>query len=109
MLIELPQWLLQGSTDTLQNLLILGCPNFMALPESLRNFEALEGLVIGNCPKLSSLPEDMHHLTTLKSLAIAGCPALSERCKPPTGEDCPKIAHIPEILLDGEMIKSSDY
>lgn len=81
----------------------------MALPESLRNFEALEGLVIGNCPKLSSLPEDMHHLTTLKSLAIAGCPALSERCKPPTGEDCPKIAHIPEILLDGEMIKSSDY
>ncbi|KAH9679142.1 hypothetical protein WN943_027452 [Citrus x changshan-huyou] len=108
-LLELPQWLLQGSTDTLQNLLILGCPNFMALPESLRNFEALEGLVIGNCPKLSSLPEDMHHLTTLKSLAIAGCPALSERCKPPTGEDWPKIAHIPEILLDGEMIKSSDY
>ncbi|KAH9648411.1 hypothetical protein KPL70_025574 [Citrus sinensis] len=83
-LLELPQWLLQGSTDTLQNLLILGCPNFMALLESLRNFEALEVLVIGNCPKLSSLPEDMHHLTTLKSLAIAGCPALSERCKPPT-------------------------
>ncbi|KAH9679180.1 hypothetical protein KPL71_026024 [Citrus sinensis] len=102
-LLELPQWLLQGSTDTLQNLLILGCPNFMALPESLRNFEALEGLVIGNCPKLSSLPEDMHHLTTLKSLAIAGCPALSERCKPPTaslGEVQPNCRDSENIILN---------
>ncbi|KAL9409172.1 hypothetical protein AB3S75_047538 [Citrus x aurantiifolia] len=80
----------------------------MALPRSLKDLEALETLVIAECPKLSSLPEDMHHLTTMKLLTIAECPALSERCKPPTGEDWPKISHIPQIGLDHEMIKSSD-
>ncbi|KAL9409204.1 hypothetical protein AB3S75_047567 [Citrus x aurantiifolia] len=104
-LLELPQWLLQGSTGTLQHLFIANCPNFMALPESLRNFEALEGLVIGNCPKLSSLPEDMLHLKTLR---IRGCPSLSDRCKPLTGEDWHKIAHVAHIKLDDEIIKSSD-
>ncbi|KDO37724.1 hypothetical protein CISIN_1g038400mg, partial [Citrus sinensis] len=99
-LLELPQWLLQGSTDTLQNLLIIDCPNFMALPRSLKDLEALETLFILGCPKLSSLSEDMHHVTTLKSLTIGGCPALSERCKRPTGEDWPKIAHIPQVNLD---------
>ncbi|KAH9648438.1 hypothetical protein KPL70_025591 [Citrus sinensis] len=107
-LLELPQWLLQCCTDTLQSLVILDCPNFMALPRSLKGLEALETLAIKECPKLSSLPEDMHHVTTLKSLLIEGCPALSERCKPPTGEDWPKIAHIRQVHLDGEMIKSSD-
>ncbi|XP_052289060.1 putative disease resistance protein RGA1 [Citrus sinensis] len=104
-LLELPQWLLQGSTGTLQHLFIANCPNFMALPESLRNLEALEGLVIGNCPKLSSLPEDMLHLKTLR---IRGCPALSDRCKPLTGEDWHKITHVAHIKLDDEIIKSSD-
>ncbi|KAH9679146.1 hypothetical protein WN943_027451 [Citrus x changshan-huyou] len=107
-LLELPQWLLQGSSKTLQTLAIGDCPNFMALPGSLKDLEALENLVIGICPKLSSLPEGMHHLTTLKTLAIEECPALCERCKPLTGEDWPKIAHIPQIVFDGEMIKSSD-
>ncbi|KDO39284.1 hypothetical protein CISIN_1g048833mg [Citrus sinensis] len=104
-LLELPQWLLQGSTDTLRDLFIVSCPNFMALPRSLKDLEALETLVIARCPKLSSLPEGMHHVTTLKLLTIGGCPALSERCKPPTGEDWPKISHIPQVYLDGEMIK----
>ncbi|KDO39460.1 hypothetical protein CISIN_1g038265mg [Citrus sinensis] len=107
-LLELPQWLLQGSSKTLQMLTIGDCPNFMALPRSLKDLEALENLLITSCPKLSSLPEGMHHLTTLKTLAIEECPALCERCKPLTGEDWPKIAHIPQIDLDGEMIKSSD-
>ncbi|KAH9679160.1 hypothetical protein KPL71_026012 [Citrus sinensis] len=107
-LLELPQWLLQCCTDTLHTLVIGDCPNFMALPGSLKDLEALETLAIRGCPKLSSLPEDMHHLTTLKLLAIGGCPALSERCKPPTGEDWPKIAHITQIELDDEIIKSSD-
>ena len=105
---ELPQWLLQCCTDSLQSLVISDCPNFMALPGSLKDLKALETLVIEQCPKLSLLPDDMHHVTTLKSLTIIGCPALSERCKWPTGEDWPKIAHIPQVKLDGEMIKSSD-
>ncbi|KAL9411788.1 hypothetical protein AB3S75_045402 [Citrus x aurantiifolia] len=107
-LLELPQWLLQCCTDTLRNLVIADCPNFIALPGSLKDLEALETLIIAGCPKLSSLPEDMHRLTTLKLLTIAECPALSERCKPPTGEDWPKIAHIPQVYLDGELITSSD-
>ncbi|KAH9679151.1 hypothetical protein KPL71_026004 [Citrus sinensis] len=85
-LLELPQWLLQCCTDSLQSLVIADCPNFMALPGSLKDLEALETLTIVGCPKLSSLPEDMHHVTTLKSLLIRGCPALSELCEPPIGE-----------------------
>ena len=103
-LLELPQWLLQCCTDTLRNLVIGDCPNFMALPGSLKDLKALETLTILGCPKLSSLPEDMHHVTTLKSLAIVECPALSERCKPPTGEDWPKIAHITQIDMDGSPV-----
>ncbi|KAH9648405.1 hypothetical protein KPL70_025571 [Citrus sinensis] len=107
-LLDLPQWLLQGSTKTLQFLGIEDCPNFMALQGSLKDLEALETLLISACRKLSSLPEDMHHLTTLKTLSIKECPALCEKCKPLTGEDWSKIARIPRIMLDDELIKSSD-
>ena len=52
---------------------------------------------IGKCPKLLSLPEEMRHLTSLTRLMISGCPTLEERCNPETGEDWPKIAHIPNV------------
>ncbi|KAK3188718.1 hypothetical protein Dsin_028279 [Dipteronia sinensis] len=106
-LVEFPQWLLQYSSNTLKWLGIAYCPNFTALPTSLQNLESLQFLGTANCPKLSSLPEDMHCLTALRKLHIKQCGELNVRCQPGTGEDWPQIADIPNIKLDGELIKSS--
>ncbi|XP_044509752.1 putative disease resistance protein RGA3 [Mangifera indica] len=83
-LVKLPQWLLQCSTNTLGE------------------------VIISSCPELSSLPEDMNSLISLRKLKIDCCPKLTGRCKPETGEDWSKIAHIPKIELDGEIIKSTE-
>ncbi|KAL5830614.1 hypothetical protein ACOSQ3_020082 [Xanthoceras sorbifolium] len=104
---ELPQWLLHA--NTLESLTVSKCPNFITLPESMQDLESLKSLYILDCPKLTCLPEDMHNLIALRELRIDGCPVLSERCKKDTGEDWPKIAHIPLIGLDDEEIKSSKY
>ncbi|XP_039029042.1 putative disease resistance protein RGA4 [Hibiscus syriacus] len=50
-------------------------------------------------PELSSLPEGMQHLTELEELTITECPKLDERCMEETGEDWPKIAHVPDITI----------
>ena len=81
----LPRWLLHGTTsNTLHQLYISDCPNFRALSET-----------------------GLQKLTHLQKLEIEDCPELIERCKPETGEDWQKIAHIPEIYLDSEKISSS--
>ena len=81
----LPRWLLQGTTsNTLHQLYISDCPNFRAMSET-----------------------GLQKLTHLQKLGIKDCPELIERCKPETGEDWQKIAHIPEIYLDSEKISSS--
>ncbi|XP_034673157.1 putative disease resistance protein RGA3 isoform X1 [Vitis riparia] len=80
----LPRWLLHGPTsNTLHQLHILDCPSLRALPES-----------------------GLQKLVYLQKLKIEDCPELIGRCKPETGEDWQKIAHIPKIYLDGEKIAS---
>ncbi|KAK4839733.1 hypothetical protein QYF36_024445 [Acer negundo] len=74
-LVELPQWLLRCSANTLQLLRIQKCPNLLALPDSL---QILKQLRVWDCPKVASLPQDMHCLTTLEKIEIEGCPTLSE-------------------------------
>ncbi|KAI9161296.1 hypothetical protein LWI28_016096 [Acer negundo] len=107
---EFPQWLLQCSANTLQWLAIKNCPNLEGLPsEPLQILKSLEVLEISKCPKFSSFPEDMQGLTAMRELKVRDCPDLSKRCKWDTGEDWPKINHIPRIELDGKVIKSSDY
>ncbi|KAI9161619.1 hypothetical protein LWI28_019116 [Acer negundo] len=100
-LVELPQWLLRCSANTLQLLRIQKCPNLLALPDSL---QILKQLRVWDCPKVASLPQDMHCLTTLEKIEIEGCPTLSERCQQGSGEDWPQIAHVPNIRLDGHLI-----
>lgn len=54
-------------------------------------------LGIHSAYKLTSLPEEIRSLKNLWLLDILGCLQLEERCRKETGEDWPKIAHIPEI------------
>ncbi|KAB2594747.1 disease resistance protein RGA2-like [Pyrus ussuriensis x Pyrus communis] len=63
----------------------------------LPSFPRLSILTILECPNLTSLPEGTRGLPCLNRLQIYRFPMLSERCKKETGEDWPKIAHIPYI------------
>ncbi|XP_040993755.1 putative disease resistance protein RGA4 isoform X2 [Juglans microcarpa x Juglans regia] len=86
---------------TLKMLQISGCSLLTAIPEWIRNWTSLQEFEISNCPNLTLLPEGMRLLKTLKMLAIRQhCPLLLPRCEAHTGEDWPKIAHIPELYLD---------
>ncbi|TKY69806.1 putative disease resistance protein RGA4 [Spatholobus suberectus] len=73
----------------------------VALSQEIRNLWAsnlglLRELTIRNCSKLTCLPTSLS-LSSLESLSIDGCPDLEKRCQKETGEDWPKIAHIPHV------------
>ena len=89
-----------GSLASLQTLLIYKCHKLPSLPEGMGGLTSLRTLEICFCPKLKSLPEGIQGLTSLNTLRIHGCPILLKRCKRETGEDWPKIAHIPNLAGD---------
>jgi hypothetical protein len=95
-LVSLPREL--RHVTTLQWLDIDNCPTLMSLPEWIGDLTSLQTLQIINCPNLISLPEGMRYLTSLHRLTIVKCPRLEERCEQGTGEDWPKIAHVPDFL-----------
>ncbi|KAM5569581.1 hypothetical protein ABKV19_016871 [Rosa sericea] len=72
-----------------------------ALPEWLGNLASLEDLTISDCENLKYLPslKAMQRLTKLQTLRIYSCPLLKERCTEDSGEEWPKISHIPQIYL----------
>ncbi|KDP29309.1 hypothetical protein JCGZ_19456 [Jatropha curcas] len=82
-LVNFPYWLLQGSKHTLQNLLL------------------------GDCSNLKELPACLQDIVSLQQLKIENCSALGERCEREKGEDWSKIAHIPQVIVDGYNIQSS--
>ena len=77
-LVDLPQWLLQGSNNSLQSLQLTECPNIKELPACLSN------------------------VTSLQQLVIKDCGELGDRCERETGQDWSKIAHIPKIIINDD-------
>jgi hypothetical protein len=98
-LVSLPREL--RDVTTLQGLRIMYCPSLVSLPEWIGNLTSLQELEVVNCPNLTSLPEGMRRLTSLRRLRIAECPRLEVRCVQGTGEDWPKIAHVPYFRNGG--------
>ncbi|GMN63380.1 hypothetical protein TIFTF001_032458 [Ficus carica] len=84
------------------------------LVHSFRNLTSLETLVIAKvrnlryfpgCQDLRSLPDGIERLTALQCLSIHDCPRLLERCKQESGEDWPKIAHVPHKHIGFPKLK----
>ncbi|XXG50590.1 hypothetical protein AAC387_Pa02g4572 [Persea americana] len=91
--------------NTLWSLKISGCSNLKCLPKGLQKLVSFVVLEIMNCPEIHSLPEERLP-TTLQMLDISGCPSLKEKCQRDGGEDWGKIAHIPNISIDGVQIST---
>lgn len=74
--------------------------------KGFQNLTSLNQLKISNCPKLASLPKEGLP-SSLVQLDIRTCPLLSQNCKNKEGQEWPKIARIPCVLIDNKFIYDS--
>ncbi|WVY98007.1 hypothetical protein V8G54_030158 [Vigna mungo] len=108
-LVTLPQWI-QGSANSLQSLLIIGCINLKELSDWLTILIYLKVLVISKCPNLLSVPDNMDKLTNLEKLDMTGCPELWKRFEPGVGQDWHKISHIKHVYnFDEKENEKKEY
>ncbi|KAK3431717.1 hypothetical protein EUGRSUZ_E03696 [Eucalyptus grandis] len=96
---------LDKSACTLESFFVIDCSGLTAIPEWLSNHTRLGLIRLIGCRNLLSMPQGILSLTALKELWVDNCGELSERCRPTTGEDWPKIAHIPKIQLDEKRVQ----
>ncbi|KAL5548702.1 hypothetical protein UlMin_003933 [Ulmus minor] len=88
---------------SLKSILITGCAEMVSVfvcqshqEMDTNAFPSLESMCVYACPKLECLPRE-GLLLSLSELGIYQCPLLKQRCQRGTGEDRPKIQHIPSI------------
>ncbi|XP_061947569.1 putative disease resistance protein RGA3 isoform X2 [Populus nigra] len=95
---------LQPLSPSLRIVIFAGLPVTLALPEQLLqgSAESLQTFIITYCPNIREMPVCIGNLNKLQNLEINRCPNLSKRCRRGTGEDWPKIKHIPKIKNDGD-------
>ncbi|KAJ6861376.1 hypothetical protein NC651_037458 [Populus alba x Populus x berolinensis] len=93
---------------SLQYLAISYCGGLSCLPNQIRHLTSLSRLRIHGCSNLMSLPEGIRNLEMLKELVIEDCPNLERRCKKEKGKDWPQIAHIPTIIINNQLVQSSE-
>ncbi|KAI8570623.1 hypothetical protein RHMOL_Rhmol01G0050100 [Rhododendron molle] len=92
----------QGLPPSLSNLNISGCPELTSFPEQGLP-PSLSDLGINECPNLASFPEQgLPH--SLLRLSINKCPILKRRCEKRKGQYWRFIAHIPQVMIDGEFV-----
>ncbi|XP_044495648.1 putative disease resistance RPP13-like protein 1 isoform X1 [Mangifera indica] len=115
-----------GSHYTLEDLRVFRCPELVSVA-CLRNLTSLQTLWISDCPELKSV-SCLRNLTSLQTLWILDCPKLKSLRSPPPlllelricgcpliikhwrrgkGKYCSKIAHIPRVRIDGEVLFNS--
>eukprot|EP00258_Populus_trichocarpa_P028497 XP_024444516.1 putative disease resistance protein RGA4 [Populus trichocarpa] len=99
---------LPESMTALKDLYLHGCVKLNSLPDQIRHFTSLSRLIISGCSNLMSLLKGIRNLEMLRELEIADCPNLERRCKKEKGKDWPKIAHIPTIIINDQLIQSSE-
>ncbi|KAG5227232.1 disease resistance protein [Salix suchowensis] len=94
--------------NSLQSLRIWNCPGVSCLPNQIRHLTSLSRMHLYKCSNLMSLPEGIRNLEMLRELEIKDCPNLERRCKKEKGEDWPNIAHIRTIIINDQVIQSSE-
>ncbi|XP_060670221.1 putative disease resistance protein RGA1 [Ziziphus jujuba] len=94
---------------SLQKLTIDYCSNLISIDsEWMTNLKSLDALMIHACPNLTSLPQGIRHLTSLHTLEIVDCPILFKTCQTDIGEHWPKVAHVPNFILNLTTISDDD-
>mgnify|MGYP004716710777 FL=1 len=89
---------------TLQILLLWAHENLKMLNYSgLRHLTCLKKLDIRYCIQLQSLPEEGLP-ASLTKVRIDGCPLVTPRLEWEKGEDWPKVAQIPCVIVDAELV-----
>lgn len=91
---------------SLQSLTICCCKGLSCLPNQIGYLTSLSLLEIENCPNFMSLLEGVQSLNMLRELIIKDCPNVETWCIKASGEDWPKTADIPTVVINNQLIQS---
>ncbi|QHO55897.1 hypothetical protein HN51_010755 [Arachis hypogaea] len=73
--------------------------------KGFQHLNALQTLEIHGCDMLQSLP-DQGLPSSLSNLCVQECPLLTPRLKPKRGKEWHKVAHIPHIQIDHQLLSA---